>query len=368
MTHPSIPNLFTHARSELAQDAVIAYLIQWADPHYKAHNPYMNALGEYFLRQLLCCSSQATGVEGLADGETITAVTVKTQIRGIDILTIVNGRIALIIEDKINTHEHDEQIVRYRQVVSQILAIPASELRIHAVYLKTGNESPHLRPNLNLCGVIYRNRLLEIFHQHPNSTDLIIQQFQQHLKLIEADTQSYQTQPPNSWSRRAIEGFYESICLWLEDLYRNGELIHPPHPKWSYQANPQGGELVCAWWWIHLEASQLQAWLQLVDANLLQVRVANLHHSDVKAKVTPQQMYELLHRATQRTTCPSWQERLFVKKAGRFGGGDSAAVVTLSFDPAHGTWLPTNPQGLLDWPETCRRLRIAMDFLQALGD
>ena len=248
MTHPSIPNLFTHARSELAQDAVIAYLIQWADPHHKAHNAHMNALGEYFLRQLLSCSSQATGVDGLADGEPINAVTVTTQIRGIDILVTVNSRIALIIEDKVDTHEHDQQIVRYRQVVSQILAIPASELRIHAVYLKTGNEPPHLRPNPNLCDFIYRNRLLEIFHQHPNLADPILQQFQQHLELMEADTQSYQTQPPNSWSQRAIEGFYQSICHWLENLFQNEEWIHPSHPQWSYQANPQGGELVCAWW------------------------------------------------------------------------------------------------------------------------
>ena len=86
----------------------------------------------------------------------------------------------------------------------------------------------------------------------------------------------------------------------------------------------------------------------MVDAKILQVQVANLHRNGVKAKVTPQQMYDLLHRATRLAAYPPWQERLFVKKASRFGGGDSAAVVTLSFGSAQGTWLPTNPQGLLD--------------------
>lgn len=125
---------------------------------------------------------------------------------------MVNRCIALIIEDKIDTHEHTEQITRYRQIVPQILANSPSPPIVHVVYLKTGNESPHRRPAANLCGVMMREQLLAILHQHAHVKDQIVRQFQQHLQSLQTETESYLTLPPTQWSSRAIEGFYNSIA------------------------------------------------------------------------------------------------------------------------------------------------------------
>jgi len=366
MTTSIVPNLFTHARSELAQDAVIAYILQWASPNYRMSNSEMNALGEHLLRSLLACSAQATGIAGLSEDEPITELAVDTQVRGIDILVVVNLHIALVIEDKIDTHEHSRQIARYRQTVSQILANSPTPPIVHAVYLKTGNESPHRRPAADVCGIMMREQLLAILHQHAQVNDQIVQQFRQYLQAIETETQSYRILPPTQWSARAIEGFYTAIVSWLMELHRSGQVPVPTHPQWSYQANPTGGERVCAWYWITLKPAQLEGWLQLSDATSLHLRIAHHANEGSKPKVEPEQMYQILQHAMNLATQPPWHGQLLVRKAGRFGGGDSAAVAELSFDTASSGWLPLTSQGLMDWPEACRRLKLAMEFVEAL--
>ncbi len=366
MTSKTLPNLFTHARSELAQDAVLAYLLEWADPRYRVCHPKMNALGEQFLREVISCSAQATNVVGLADHEPITEVTVDTQIQGIDILVLVNRRLAVVIEDKVTTHEHSGQIARYRQVVSQIRSAANHNLLIHAVYLKTGNESPHRRPSPDLCGVMMREQVLTILNQHPEIEDQIILQFRQHLQAMQTKTESYQILPPTEWTRQAMEGFYNAICSWLIHLHEAKELVRHPYPQWSYQPNQRGGEMVCAWGWTNLDPRPVEGWLQLTDAQKLYFRIANISHADGKAKVNAQQMHELFHQVSHLASQPLWQGRINIQKAGRFIGGDSAAVAEFRFDSDNRSWLPLSSQGLLDWSEACRRLRLAMNFVESL--
>jgi hypothetical protein len=42
------PNIFTHATSELSQDAFLAYLIEWADPQYATDTTGMHRRGRFF--------------------------------------------------------------------------------------------------------------------------------------------------------------------------------------------------------------------------------------------------------------------------------------------------------------------------------
>lgn len=366
MTPQALPNLFTHARSELAQDAVLAYLLEWAVPRYRMCHSKMNALAEQFLRKVISCSAQATGVTGLEDHEPITDVTVETQFQGIDLFVTVNRRLAVVIEDKVDTHEHSGQLARYRQVVSRLNSAMKTDLLIHAVYLKTGNESPHRRPASNLCGVMMREQLLAILNQSPTIEDQIIQQFRQHLQDLQTKTESYQILPPSQWTKQAMEGFYNAVCSWLINLHQTGQLTHHPHPQWSYQANPRGGEIVCAWAWTNLDQHHVQGWLQLTDAQNLYLRIANKSQTSDKAKVDAPQMYEVLRVTTNLLSQPLWSGRLKIHKAGRFVGGDSAAVAHITFDSDNRSWLPLNSQGLLDWSEACRRLRLAMDFVESI--
>jgi len=143
---------------------VIADILKWASMNYRLSNPELNAPGEHLLRSLLACSAQATGIAGLSEDEPITALTVDTQARGIDILIVINRRLTLLIEDKASTHKHNHQIARYRQIISRILVNSVSPEVVHAVYLKSGNESLHRCPAADLCGVVMREQLLAILH------------------------------------------------------------------------------------------------------------------------------------------------------------------------------------------------------------
>ena len=47
-----IPNIFSYATSELSQDAMIAWLLQWASPEYGEADPDLHRTGKEFVRLL----------------------------------------------------------------------------------------------------------------------------------------------------------------------------------------------------------------------------------------------------------------------------------------------------------------------------
>ena len=47
-----IPNIFSYATSELSQDAMIAWLLQWASPEYGEADPDLHRTGVYCHRKV----------------------------------------------------------------------------------------------------------------------------------------------------------------------------------------------------------------------------------------------------------------------------------------------------------------------------
>lgn len=101
-----VPNLFNHARSELSQDAWLAYILEWADPKYEKW-PALHKLGQDLLLALLRKAGRKIGK--------IKTVIVKTQDHKVDISVDINEKIFMIIEDKIKTGPHGNQIERYKR-------------------------------------------------------------------------------------------------------------------------------------------------------------------------------------------------------------------------------------------------------------
>ncbi|MGM0520202.1 MAG: hypothetical protein ACQERD_11250, partial [Campylobacterota bacterium] len=48
----TLPNLFDYATSELSQDAVIGYMLAWANPHCKKTDAQMHDLSTKFLDKI----------------------------------------------------------------------------------------------------------------------------------------------------------------------------------------------------------------------------------------------------------------------------------------------------------------------------
>ncbi|MGB5988251.1 MAG: hypothetical protein WBG43_00710 [Marinifilaceae bacterium] len=96
-----VPNIFNYATSELSQDAVISWLLNWANPINKDKNNNLHTIGKYFLESLL-------EKKGIALGD-LTCIEIKQQYKSIDVFVhlIMDGKTyGIIIEDKVYTSSH----------------------------------------------------------------------------------------------------------------------------------------------------------------------------------------------------------------------------------------------------------------------
>ena len=181
--HPmATPNLYRFATKELAQDATIAYILEWADPEHRKSYPRLHALGIELLRSLLRTQE--------VDLPPIKTLHIETQVDRIDILVQINAnqnanRIILIIEDKVSTTEHSNQIERYKEIVKEKYS--GSYDHLVAVYLKTGNESREYLPPKDKCGSFLRRDVLDVLNRFQDTQNTIVDDFRIHLQRLEDD-------------------------------------------------------------------------------------------------------------------------------------------------------------------------------------
>lgn len=126
-------NLFSFATSELSQDAFICWCLNWFNAPSK---PALQEMAKKIIAKL-------TNIEEIFSVEILRQFSRKVTVDGkrihvkIDILVVVNKNIAVIIEDKTNSNEHDQQIERYKRGLQEIYKEkPLS--KIITVYWKTG--------------------------------------------------------------------------------------------------------------------------------------------------------------------------------------------------------------------------------------
>jgi hypothetical protein len=135
---PKTNNLFNFATSELSQDAFFCWSLNWLavkedtdDPYYK----YGKAMLDLFL--------------GENKKDIYKEVKVLKQFNRIDVLVLFkdnqDNQYALIIEDKTNTSEHNEQIENYKNLLNDALSKDEniryknlSGNQIYTAYVKTG--------------------------------------------------------------------------------------------------------------------------------------------------------------------------------------------------------------------------------------
>ena len=134
------PNIFSFATSELSQDALFVWIMKWADPAFAESNPEMHKVGVKFVQLLL---------NKEADFE-IHSINVGRQWKNIDIWAEINENILLIIEDKVETSEHSNQLERYKETALEEYG--DSDVQIYCTYVKTGNEPNVILENIRAKG------------------------------------------------------------------------------------------------------------------------------------------------------------------------------------------------------------------------
>ncbi len=128
------PNLFSYATNELSQDAFICWSIEWAKPE---NNKADRNLHEYGVT-LINAFFKKAGRKAPAE---IKTVEVSKQCKSIDAFCIVNGTYPIIIEDKINTKNHSDQLQRYLEIIKK--NYPKCKDDILSIYFKTGDQSSY---------------------------------------------------------------------------------------------------------------------------------------------------------------------------------------------------------------------------------
>ena len=243
------PNLFDYATKELSQDAVICWLIAWAQ--VEPENEYEQALrdvGCEFVNTLLgkCNAALAGKVQCPEIPE------IHQQALGIDVLARITDESTehvLLIEDKTVTRDHSGQLKRYYGEVTggQTAVGEVSVCQVRPVYLKTGNQSraqDRAIENNTRFRVFSRRDFLDVLNTY-RGTHPIVTDFQKHLQRREDEFNSFEQwkhdDDRTSWSRGAWEGFYRRL---EDELQLKGE-----QPPWGNVSNPSGGFLGFWWHW-----------------------------------------------------------------------------------------------------------------------
>lgn len=348
------PNLFHYATSELSQDAILAYLLSWANPKYKKANPSLNELGKKLVRSLVASWTAASNTVNPLSDKSIESITVGTQRERIDIWVEINEDIVLILEDKTDTVEHSDQISRYVTKAGHIWP----NRKPLAVYVKTGNECPPTPRNDIPCGIFLRSDLLEVLKKVKDTGNTIIEEFRCFLHEWQTSTDSYTSIPYHNWTWNAKQGYYNYLNGWLSDK--------DIWSQWDYVPNPSGGFLGFWWHWKSLSRLNCDLYLQIEDTSRLQIRINSMKR-DSKGnleKVESNLMWEVLSVINNHLAKGAFP-KIRVQKSGRYRGGKYAAVVDVFFDDKD-TYLATDDHGIIDLRLIEDRLLLAMQFIDVV--
>ncbi|MGE6327147.1 PD-(D/E)XK nuclease family protein [Psychrobacter pacificensis] len=222
------PNLFKFATSELSQDAFICWLLSWADQDYQTGSDKHKALNKIANRVLALFFDKA--VKSLPSR--IDKIVVKRQVNNIDVLCIINDTYCVLIEDKVGSIQHSNQLVRYKQFMINDHKVTFAEDKIIPIYLQTHDQSNYKAVLKDGFYPVTRKDLLNIFDSEKNAalqeSDIYID-YLNYLQSIEEAVQSFKSKSVNKWKKRAWIGFFQHLQSYL------GE------GNWKYVANKSGG-------------------------------------------------------------------------------------------------------------------------------
>ena len=279
------PNIFSFATSELSQDAILSWIIKWADDTYKKEDIKLCMLGKSFISLLT----------GLKEDD-IHSVDVGRQWCNIDIWVEINDNAFLIIEDKTGTSIHDDQLNRYKTIVEN--EYKGKREKLFYAYVKSENEPTVIEKTIQDQGYkpINRQKLLSVLNTYSGRNPLVID-YRLHLQEIEDATNMYKTSPVENWDSYCWQGFYKE----LEN--------HIKVENWSYVANPAGGFM--GLWWHFIENDEISMYLQFEERKLcfkIEYEGAD-NRSDIRWKYFSRLMEV------------SEEKRIRVEKPQRFGSG-----------------------------------------------
>jgi len=295
------PNIFSFATSEFCQDAMFAWLLQWASPEFALSDPELHRIGRKFVRLLA----------GKDDSFPIDSIDVGRQWENIDIWAEINDNTFLIVEDKTGTTVHDDQLERYKASVEREYAGKRTDLCY--AYVKTNEEPRSMLASIEQSGfkVICCQDILACLNKYKGADTLLLS-YRDHLQKLEDSVMSYKRLPEKQWGWFAWQGFYK-------ELERRISL-----DSWSYVANPSGGFLGA--WWHFVEVGNCTMYLQFEQGKLC-FKISYEGDED-RAEVRYRNYIKLLEKAKER-----YPE---IHRPERFGSGTYMTIAVIDEETIFG--------------------------------
>ena len=292
------PNIFSFATSELSQDALFAWLIQWADVKFRDNDQEIHCIAQNFVKLLIG-----------NDNCEIKSVEAGRHWKDIDVWAKINDDIFLAIEDKKETSIHDDQLERYKALVEEEYASKRGKL--YFAYVKTGNEANDIIKAIEQKGylVISRSDIIQCLSKY-NGNNTLLSDFIEHLIALEQGTLSFREQPVSKWGWNAWQGFYTALETEVDI------------DSWGYVPNPSGGFLGA--WWHSIIFANGKMYLQF-EYEKLCFKIA-CDDKDNRSAIRDEQSKKLIALAGQ-------QGMNEIKRPARFGVGTWMTIAVV--DPTY---------------------------------
>lgn len=339
------PNLFEYATSELSQDAVICWLLRWADPKCRDTSAALHDAG----RALLIHIGQISRDKTLP--ETVQSVEPVRGRQYMDVVCHINEgqdtHTAILIEDKTDTLERANQMRRYRDRIGNELP----EERILPVYLKTGDQSNTSLRDISERGnaILLRKDLLNVLEGRSEALaeSDILRDFVSRLRRWEDEVQAWATNRPEMWGWHAWQGFYAA----LEEYIEGGD--------WSYVPNQSRGFL--GFYVGFFCRDEITAYIQIEGGD-------STDESGVRAgKLMFRINCERARRERYRDLRAHWHREVMDRKGAtlaerpaRFGFGRTMAVAAVP----RKQWQVCGKNGLLNLERTAANVRECLAILE----
>lgn len=320
------PNLFSFATSELSQDAFICWLLSWANKDCLAQDSELHKCSISFIEAIFKKYS-------ISPPKAINKIKVTKQDKNIDVLCIINDEYAILIEDKVFTKNHSDQLQRY---YSEVASRGFSADKILPIYYKTEDQSSYWAVTENGYQVLLREDIVAVLHSYSGENQILVD-YKKYLEDISNKVESYKTLPINDWHWHSWIGFFQELQVRLSD------------GAWDYVANPRGGFL--GFWWHWLGNEECGQHLQLEWKQLC-----------FKISVKDKSKYNHFRSKWHQKLIKEGQghSSLQLAKPARFGSGNYMTVCIHNED-----YRVTGKGNIIDMSETVRVLQSAQDLLKS---
>lgn len=196
------PNIFDYATSELSQDAFICYLLEFGMDKYKIYFPYEYEIAHKFLK--MC---------GVPANEEI--LEIRKQYLDIDVLVITSSHL-LIVEDKIGTKEHSNQIIKYVKALKDDKLSEGRKIKV--CYLKTldyvrsyKSSDENVLPQCDCCSLRRKDMLDLLKSNYQNN--LIFESFYSRLNSIEKQIKNCDNEEIRTWCKEKWFDYLSSVLV-----------------------------------------------------------------------------------------------------------------------------------------------------------